>query len=668
MKSIHKNIIMILLLFLSVFPFFGSYHADNEISVPKIIVTGDVNENGKYTSKVVVTFEKVDGIDIYYDRFTNGNFTHGYVKFNNSINLTTNGRHLISYYGQDSLLNQSTKGSITIDIILISTEDNEYVERNGSYVNYYKTSTPVKLPTSYSEKSNELRAVWVSTVSNIDIVKHSSEEQYKGVINTILDNVKNNNLNAIFFQVRPMNDAFYESDYAPFSRYLTGAEGVSPGWDVLEYIIDEAHRRGIEFHAWLNPYRVSSTTGVPKETQLSSLANNNFARMNPSLVMEDNDGKLILNPGEPEVVEYISNVVDELITKYKVDGIHFDDYFYSYSGTPTQEDQSAFTNNNPSKLSRADWRRKNIDDLIKGLSELIDAHNQEKNVHIKFGISPFGVWSSKNSSSGMPDGANVGNTMQSYSAQYADSKKWVEEGWLDYICPQLYWGFSHSSAPFADLVKWWAELCERSNVDLIIGQGFYRSVETQSDWTNANELLEQIRYASTYESVKGFSLFSYKTIINQSQNVLQAVKRLNDYYWTEQPMFPWPSDISDLRYTVTGTSNIDQGMIGGLDKDAYLYGEEITIEAIPQTGYKFKNWVIEGSTVDNLKSRTITFKVTGNTTIEAIFEVDKPFDFTLVIIGSSIIGGAALAALFTFIVRKRKGERSDDPENPSNSG
>ena len=242
------------------------------------------------------------------------------------------------------------------------------------------------------------------------------------------------------------------------SRFINGTEGFDPGFDVLEFMVEEGHKRGIEIHAWLNPYRVSTGT-ADKMTQLNLLHEDNFARKNPDLVIADSLGKLILNPGEPAVRNYLNQVVTELVTKYDIDGIHFDDYFYSYSGMSNTQDAQTFITHNPNSLALADWRRDNVDQLVEMVFNTVEAENIAHQKNMKFGISPFGIWKSGGDGSNTSSGA-----LQSYSAQYADSKKWVEEGWVHYIMPQLYWQFDHSAAPYADLVDWWAALTDRKSV------------------------------------------------------------------------------------------------------------------------------------------------------------------------------------------------------------
>lgn len=507
------------------------------VSTPTISIEGTL-EGAYYKSAVTITLAAKENEKIFY-RTHNGSSWTQFVEYTNPFEFKYTGTYYVEYYAKSLAGEESEKETKLLRLDVPFTEDNEYVIRNGENVFYYQTNTPVKLPTTYTEKTEEFRAVWVSTVSNIDIPQHRGETAYKAEIDKIIKNLRDNNFNAMFFQVRPMNDAFYESEFAPWSRYLGGAEGINPGWDVLGYIIEQAHLNGIEFHAWLNPYRVSSSSG-DKQAQLNQLSSKNFAKLNPDYVIQDSKGHLILNPGQPEVRQYLYNVVGELLEKYDVDGIHFDDYFYSYSGTSNVEDQYQFDNYNPLNLSRDDWRRENVNELVKTIFENVEAHNEANNVFVKFGISPFGIWRNKSED---PELGSNSRGLSSYSAQYADTYKWIKEGWLHYVMPQLYWEFNHSTARFADLTDWWVNVVKDTNVDLIIGHGFYRYAETSSNWKDQNELLEQLRYISQYDEIVGSSFFSYKTLNSPHAFVTQAIERLNNYFWQERPDLPWETQV-----------------------------------------------------------------------------------------------------------------------------
>ena len=556
---------------------------------PIIEITGAF-DGWYYTEETTLDLTGIDITDTIMYRLHNGSTWSAWTTYTEGFTFSINATYTLEYYAIDPAGNITETLEQRIRLNIPIPEDNMYVIRDGDIVNYYNSNIPILLPTTYTEKTEEIRAVWVATVSNIDIALHTSEADYKSRIILMLDRLEANNFNTMFFQVRPMNDAFYDSDYAPFSRYLTGVEGGDPGWDVLGFIIEEAHKRGIEFHAWLNPYRVSNHGELTKAEQLSLLHDDNFAKLNPNMVLVDSAGKLFLNPGENMVRSYIKNVIQELMSMYDVDGIHFDDYFYSYSGMDDSEDATTYQNTKDTDQTLDDWRRNNIDLLMEDLFYTITTYNLNFEKNVKFGISPFGIWLS-----GGEEGSNTSpNTLQSYSDQYADSKKWVEEGWVHYILPQLYWQFDHSLAPFADLVDWWADLTLANGVDLIIGQGFYRY--TEGTWEDEKELIEQLRYISTKESIIGVSFFSYRTLISSNTMVQDSLDRLNDTYWTTYAGFPWESDVVKEEDPIT--CEIGQVLVDGECVDEPLvceYGyEEVNGECvlIPvecEDGFEFLN-------------------------------------------------------------------------------
>jgi len=509
--------------------------ANAEVMSPDIALEGDY-DGWEYTSAVSVNFESDN--TVYY-RIHNGSRWTEFEPYDAPFTLSRSVTYTVEYYAVDQYGNTSETESERVRMNLPITEDNTHVIRNNDFITYYQKDEAITLPI-YQEASEEVRAIWVSTVSNIDLPILTDETSYKAMIDHMFEVIKANQFNTVFFQVRPMNDAFYESDLAPYSRYVTGTEGVNPGFDVLNYVIEVAHQHDIELHAWLNPYRVATGT-QSKEAQLGLLHEDNFAKQNPDLVIQDNNGALILNPGEPEVIAYLESVVNELLEKYNLDGIHFDDYFYSYSGMNDTQDLAAFNQHNLEGLSLDDWRRENVNTLVKTVFNNVESYNTTNNQWVKFGISPFGIWASDQQIEG---GSNTSpNALSSYYAQYADSKKWVEEGWLHYILPQLYWEFEHSVAPYADLVKWWSNLTNDSDVDLIIGHGFYRYAD--GTWNDPSELLEQLRYNQHYEAIIGSSFFTYNTLNQQNTNVVNALERLKTSYWTDFIPTPWETTVFD---------------------------------------------------------------------------------------------------------------------------
>ncbi len=565
---------------------------------PAIDFDGTYDGERFYLTAVDVTLLTEEEANIRY-RFLNEDYLFtSWLTYTGPITFSRNGTNRILFEAIDLAGNVSERGDVLFYIKIPPIEDNLYVVRGGENVTYNGTSTPIELPTIYEEETHQIRAVWVATVSNIDIALYTSEAQYKAIITTMLDTLQKNHINTMFFQVRPMNDAFYDSEYAPWSRYLTGIEGADPGWDILSFIIEEAHNRGIEFHAWLNPYRVSSGTNS-KESQLASLSDGNFAKLHPDWVISDLEGHLMLNPGVPEVRTYLYHIIDELMTNYDIDGIHFDDYFYSYSGMQDSQDILTYNLYHTGDISVHDWRRDNVNTLIETVHENIDAFNLNNSRNIKFGISPIGIW---RNASNDPLGSNTFG-FQSYDEQYADTRKWVKEGWLDYIMPQIYWEFNTAAAQYADVVDWWVDTVMGTGVDLIIGHGFYHY--TDGVWDNENELLEQMRYASKFDEIIGHTFFSYRTLLNQDRLVLEAIERLNNYYWTHDVGFTWESDV---KYAIiSGIEEVDVIIDSSFDPlEGVLVHDLVNGDMIASLD------VIGSVNINQSGTYTLTYKVTGS--------------------------------------------------------
>jgi len=297
----------------------------------------------------------------------------------------------------------------------------------------------------------EFRGAWMATVANIDWPsrKNLGTEQQKREFIDLLEMHKANGLNAIVVQVRPSADAFYPSKLEPWSEFLTGKQGVAPEpyYDPLEFMITEAHKRGMEFHAWLNPYRAVFNV------KNSSVAANHITRQKPEWFLDYGDGSTTtryFDPGNPEARAFVKDVLKDIVKRYNVDGIHMDDYFYPYRVPgrefPDYKTYSKYANG----MAKDAWRRSNCDSIVVELHRTIRAEKP----WVKFGISPFGVWRNKSQDSRGSD-TYAGQT--NYDDLYADVLLWLEKGWIDYVTPQLYWSIGHLKADFITLLNWWAE-------------------------------------------------------------------------------------------------------------------------------------------------------------------------------------------------------------------
>ena len=299
--------------------------------------------------------------------------------------------------------------------------------------------TTFKLDVFAADNSSEMRAAWISTVYNIDWPKTQNDQATQEREYTqLLDNLKSVGINTVVVQVRPNGDALYKSNINPWSEYLTGTQGKDPGYDPLPFLIDEAHKRGMEFHAWFNPYRVT-TSG----TDLSKLAANNPARLHPDWLLEYKSGSnkaLAYNPGLPEVRKHIVDSVSEVVKNYDIDGVHFDDYFYR-SGMNDDATYNQYGNGQ----DKGDWRRENVNALLREVNASIKSIKS----NVAFGVSPSGIW--RNISSDPTGSDTRGN--ESYSSSYADTRAWIKQGLVDYVVPQLYWPIGYSAADYSKLVS-----------------------------------------------------------------------------------------------------------------------------------------------------------------------------------------------------------------------
>lgn len=358
-------------------------------------------------------------------------------------------------------------------------------------------------------EDREMRGAWISTIYNLDWPKtKNNPEKQKEEFITILDKLQDLGINTVIVQVRPKGDALYPSSINPWSEVLTGTQGKDPGYDPLAFMITEAHNRGMEFHAWFNPFRITT-----KGTDINALAANHPARLHPDWVVSDGNA-LYYNPGVAEARQHVVNSVKEVVQNYAVDAVQFDDYFYKGNF----DDQKTYENSGTSYTDKGDWRRANVNYLVEAVYNAVKSTKPA----VEFGISPRGIY--ENSLSGTSGG-------QSYYDDYADTRLWIQKGWVDYITPQVYWTFDNSAAPYGKLVKWWSDLVQKSNLDsgknvkLYIGQAPYKnSVEYPKDAVE-NEIIKQVEFNRNYSTVKGSMFFSSRDIFS-SMVVENSLKSL----------------------------------------------------------------------------------------------------------------------------------------------
>ena len=384
---------------------------------------------------------------------------------------------------------------------------------------------------------NEFRAVWIATVVNIDWPKSCTDsfEKEKADFIQILDTYQKLNYNAVVVQIRSVGDAIYPTTLAPWSRYLTGSEGKAPAgnFDFLQWMITESHERGFDFHAWMNPYR--ATFDLKTETLSIDHDYNKHRDW-----MIEYGGKYYYNPALPEVQKHLTDIVEEVVIKYDIDAIHFDDYFYPYRIKGADFNDTAAYQKYGNGLSLENWRRANVTAFVKNISFGI----KKIKPWVQFGISPFGVWRNKTLD---PKGSETYGT-SNYDDLFADPMEWMNNNWIDYIIPQLYWSIDYkspSAVSYSKLLKWWSENVP-NNTALYIGNSTYK-IRSDSDkrWNNINEIPNQIDLTRNYPNVQGNGFYSAKWFINKNQDVVKNLKE-NQYKY---PALPLP--VPNLKKNIT---------------------------------------------------------------------------------------------------------------------
>jgi uncharacterized lipoprotein YddW (UPF0748 family) len=329
----------------------------------------------------------------------------------------------------------------------------------------------------------------------------------------ILDTLKGIGVNAVIVQIRPAADALYPSPFEPWSEWLTGKQGQEPVpyYDPLLFMIEETHKLGMEFHAWCNPYRA-----VYKIDQ-STIAPAHITRIHPEWFLTYGDTKYF-DPGNKEVQQYVITVISDIVQRYDVDAIHFDDYFYPYRIAGREFPDEVSFKKYGNNLSREDWRRSNVDSIIVVLSKVI----KQQKPFCKFGISPFGVWRNIDKDSA-GSATKAGQT--NFDDLYADVLLWLKNGWIDYVAPQLYWEFGHRAAPYEILLDWWSK--HTYGRHCYIGLGFYRA-GSNSAWRDKTMLPRQILALRTQSGIQGMIFFSAKSMMDNLNGWSDSLR--SDYF------------------------------------------------------------------------------------------------------------------------------------------
>lgn len=396
--------------------------------------------------------------------------------------------------------------------------------------------------TAQLQPRQEFRGVWIATVDNIDWPQKNqfNVDSQKADFIRQLDLHQLNGMNAVVVQVRPATDAFYPSPYEPWSQWLTGQQGKAPFpfYDPLQFMIEESHKRGMEFHAWLNPYRANFSIGK------ASIAPDHITRQHPEWFVTYGTTRYF-DPGNKEGQKWVVKVINDIVSRYDVDAIHMDDYFYPYriagKEFPDQKSYAMYGNG----MAKDDWRRSNVDSIIFAINQTI----KDAKPWVKFGISPFGVWRNQSQD---PMGSATRAGVTNYDDLYADVLLWLREGWIDYVAPQLYWEIGHRLASFETLIDWWSKNSYGRHV--YIGKGVYRTNERKNyAWHNPNQLPNQIKLLREYPNVQGSVYFSSKTFLNNPNGWNDSLR--NNYYRlpAEVPKMEWLPENPNRTSTMSAT-------------------------------------------------------------------------------------------------------------------
>lgn len=522
--------------------------------------------------------------------------------------------------------------SITIILILLFLSLNVSAEEekilvNGSdneYLTYYNSDEYVTIPKEFDFQETEFRGVWVSTFVS-DIPSYTSEEKFKKDVDEMLDILEYYNYNALIFHIRTHNNALYDSSLNPKASWWRSVDFAK--FDPLKYLIDETHKRGMEFHAWMNPYRVQYGGTTYKAEGYPS---GNPANDPENLLYEDGSTSktTILNPAKEKVKTFLVQTCMEVVKKYDVDAIHFDDYFY-VSGVDDDDD---YRNNNPEGLSKADWRRSQIDDFIRRLSNQLKLYNKQNNKSVQLGISPSGTYKNGNgkvtydaNGTAITNGSLTNGGEHYGDHLYSDTKKWIDNEWIDYILPQCYHGMEQKY--FASLIDWWDAVCKNKKVNFYVGIGLYGPGDY---WNRHDELKNQFYFMNKHDNVDGFAIYKFSTLKSayKKTNALKAsqVSPLYQLAWSKKCL---PAVIERFSY-----GELDA--VNNLKITKTSDGYDISFEKNDLARFYVLYKSVDGElTTDNIKCITSGNVKNGIVTISDISDYDKEYRYTVVPLSNS---------------------------------
>ena len=407
----------------------------------------------------------------------------------------------------------------------------------------------------YKAPTREMRAAWIPTVTTMEYSR-MSKEQLQQKFTGMLDELQKLNFNVVIFQIRPEADAFYYSPYEPWSKYFTGIQGVAPSpvWDPMDFLIRECHKRNMEFHAWINPYRAATDAN-------GTFGDSHPYRRHPEWFVRYGK-QLIFNPGLPEVRDYTVQIVRDIVSRYDIDALHMDDYFYPYPIAGERfDDQDTYRRFGQGYASLSEWRRDNVDQLVQTLSRTI----RQTKPHVRFGISPFGIYRNQKSDS---NGSNT-NGLQNYDDLFADIILWDKMGWVDYIMPQLYWEMGHKAADYTELAYWWSKNVRHAQ--LIIGQSVRRTMDP-------NQMHPKMVIAT--ETAKGNAMWPGTDVLLNYKGIATELQKK---YWRYPALIPasqYPKDLRDFP-----EPRRDASLLRGGDSQELVWMEDLPMPRGLETKY-----------------------------------------------------------------------------------
>lgn len=447
----------------------------------------------------------------------------------------------------------------------------------------------------YGKKHNkvEFRAAWIATVANIDwpLAGCADPELQKQQMIKMLDSLQSLNFNAIVFQIRPTADAFYQSDLEPWSRFLTGKQGVEPHpfYDPLAFVIHEAHNRFIDVHVWLNPYRLLNAD------DLNLLSTDHLYYKRPDLFVKYGN-QYYFNPCLPETRSFLCKVVSDIVSRYDVDAVHFDDYFYPYRIAGKEFPDVKYFQKSSGFDNIGDWRRNNVNLVIKELSDTI----KKIKPWVEFGISPFGVWRNANVD---PKGSKTTAGQTNYDDLYADVLLWMKNGWIDYVVPQLYWEIGKKAADYRVLAKWWSDNNYGKNLYIGLSSSNLNSAKPKA-WSVPNELCRQLKLNDSIADIQGEVYFSCKTLLENRQGLCDSISQK---YYKHTALLP-PCNYPQSKPAIE-PQNI---RVEKIESRHYIFWDEIATDDAGQNSYYIVYMFEDGDKIDTSNPSKILFKTREN--------------------------------------------------------